>query len=203
LNKSAKERIVAELHEKLKDVKLAVLANYSGIKVKDITGLRNDLRKAESELKVVKNSLLSIALKDTEFLPLDDHLKGPRALMMNFGDVVGPTKILVEFAKKNDKLEIAAGVLDGRLLSKEQIKALAELPSREILLGKLLSVMVGAQTQLVTVLSQFRGGSYRCLKPIDLSKKKIRHTIYRKGCSEQWQQQKRSRRKRLLVLSKT
>jgi len=164
LNKSAKERIVAELHEKLKDVKLAVLANYSGIKVKDITGLRNDLRKAESELKVVKNSLLSIALKDTEFLPLDDHLKGPRALMMNFGDVVGPTKILVEFAKKNDKLEIAAGVLDGRLLSKEQIKALAELPSREILLGKLLSVMVGAQTQLVTVLSAVPRGLVQVLE---------------------------------------
>jgi len=164
LNKSAKERIVAELHEKLKDVKLAVLANYSGIKVKDITGLRNDLRKAESELKVVKNSLLSIALKDTEFLPLDDHLKGPRALMMNFGDVVGPTKILVEFAKKNDKLEIAAGVLDGRLLSKEQIKALAELPIREILLGKLLSVMVGAQTQLVTVLSAVPRGLVQVLE---------------------------------------
>ncbi len=164
MNKSAKERIVAELHEKLKDVKLAVLANYSGIKVKDITGLRNDLRKAESELKVVKNSLLSIALKDTEFLPLDDHLKGPRALMMNFGDVVGPTKILVEFAKKNDKLEIAAGVLDGRLLSKEQIKALAELPSREILLGKLLSVMVGAQTQLVTVLSAVPRGLVQVLE---------------------------------------
>ena len=164
MNRSAKERIVAELHEKLKDVKLAVLADYSGIKVKDITGLRNELRKAESELKVVKNSLLSIALKDTEFLPLDDHLKGPRALMMNFGDVVGPTKILVEFAKKNDKLEIAAGVLDGRLLSKEQIKALAELPSREILLGKLLSVLVGAQTQLVTVLSAVPRGLVQVLE---------------------------------------
>jgi len=170
LNKSAKERIVAELHEKLKDVKLAVLADYSGIKVKDITDLRNELRKVESELKVVKNNLLSIALKETEFLPLDDHLKGPRALMMNFGDVVEPTKILVEFAKKNEKLEIEAGVLDGRLLSREQIKALAELPSREVLLGKLLSVMVGAQTQLVTVLSAVPRGFVQVLEAHRLNK---------------------------------
>ncbi|MDO9515961.1 MAG: 50S ribosomal protein L10 [Syntrophales bacterium] len=170
MNKSAKERIVAELHEKLKDVKMAVLADYSGIKVKDITDLRNELRKAESELKVVKNNLLSIALKDTEFLPLDDHLKGPRALMMNFGDVVEPTKILVEFAKKNDKLEIWAGVLDGKLLSREQISALAELPSREVLLGKLLSVMVGAQTQLVTVLSAVPRGLVQVLEAHRLNK---------------------------------
>jgi len=164
LNRSTKERIVAELHEKLKDVKLAVLADYSGIKVKDITGLRNELRKAESEFKVVKNNLLSIALKDTDFLPLGDHLKGPRALMMNFGDVVEPTKILVEFAKKNAGLEIEAGLLDGRLLSKEQIKALAELPSREVLLGELLSVLVGAQTQLVTVLSAVPRGLVQVLE---------------------------------------
>jgi large subunit ribosomal protein L10 len=119
---------------------------------------------------VVKNSLLSIALKGTEFLPLDDHLKGPRALMMNFGDVVEPTKILVEFAKKNDKLEIEAGVLDGKLLSREQIRALAELPSREILLGKLLSVLVGAQTQLVNVLSAVPRGLVQVLEAHRLNK---------------------------------
>lgn len=164
MNRSAKERIVAELHDKLKDVKLAVLADYSGIKVKEITGLRNELRKAKSELKVVKNNLLSIALKDTEFLPLDDHLKGPRALVMNFGDVVEPTKVLVEFAKKNAKLEIEAGILDGDLLSKDQIKALADLPSREVLLGKLLSVLAGVQTQLVTVLSGVPRGFVQVLE---------------------------------------
>jgi len=141
LNRSTKERVVTELHEKL-----------------------NELRKVDSELKVVKNNLLSIALKDTEFTLLDDHLKGPRALMMNFGDVVEPTRILVEFAKKNDRLEIEAGVLDGRLLSREQIRALAELPSRDILLGKLLSVLVGAQTQLVTVLSAVPRGLVQVLE---------------------------------------
>lgn len=172
MNRSAKERVVAELHEKLKDVKLAVLADYSGIKVKEITGLRNELRKVDSEFKVVKNNLLSIALKDTDFLPLDDHLKGPRALMMNFGDVVGPTKILVEFAKKNAKLEIEAGILDGNLLSKDQIKALAELPTREVLLGKLLSLLVGVQTQLVTVLNAVPRGLVQVLEAHRQNKEK-------------------------------
>lgn len=164
MNRSAKEQVVTELHKKLKDVKLAILADYSGITVKDITDLRNELRKADSEFKVVKNNLLSIALKDTDFLPLDDHLNGPRALMMNFGDVVEPTKILVEFAKKNDRLEIEAGVLDGKILNKEQIKALAELPSREILIGKFLSILVGAQTRFVTVLGGVPRGLVQVLE---------------------------------------
>jgi len=172
LNRSTKERVVAELHKKLQDVNLAILSDYSGIKVKDITDLRNNLRKADSELKVVKNNLLSIALKDTNFTLLDEHLKGPKALMMNFGDVVEPTKILVEFAKKNEKLEIKAGVLDGKLLTKEQISALAELPSRDVLLGKLLSVLVGVQTQLVTVLSAVPRGLVQVLEAHRINKEK-------------------------------
>ena len=164
MNRSAKEQVVAELRKKLKDVNLAILADYSGITVKDITGLRSELRKENSEFRVVKNNLLSIALKDTEFSPLDDHLNGPRALMMNFGDVVEPARILVEFAKKNDRLEIEAGVLDGRLLSREQIGDLAKLPSRDILLGKFLSVLVGVQTQFVTVLSGVPRGLVQVLE---------------------------------------
>lgn len=172
MNRSTKEQVVAELHKRLKDVKLAVLADYSGITVKDLTGLRNELRKAESEFRVVKNNLLSIALKDTVFLPLDDYLKGPKALVMNFGDVVEPTKILVEFAKKNEKLEIEAGMLEGDLLNKDQIKTLAELPSREVLLGKLLSLLVGVQTQLVTVLSGVPRGFVQVLEAHRQNKEK-------------------------------
>jgi large subunit ribosomal protein L10 len=84
--------------------------------------------------------------------------------MMNFGDVVEPTRILVEFAKKNNRLEIEAGVLDGRLLSREQIGSLAKLPSRDILLGKFLSVLVGVQTQFVTVLSAVPRGLVQVLE---------------------------------------
>ncbi len=153
MDRKTKEQVVAELHEKLQGVKLAVLANYSGMSVAKITALRNDLRKSGTEMRVIKNTLLRIASKDTDFVVLDKHLKGPLALILNYGDAVESTKALVDFAKKNAELEIKAGLMGGKLLSKEQIGTLAELPSREVLLSKLLSVMVGVQTGLVTVLS--------------------------------------------------
>jgi len=153
LDRRTKEKIVAELHEKLKDTKLAVLAVYSGMNVDKMTALRNTLRKSGSELRVVKNTLLGIASKDTDFNGLRDHFKGQLAILLNRGDVVRPTKALVEFAKKNAELEIKVGMMNGKVLSKAQISALSELPSREVLLAKLLSVMVGVQTSLVSVLS--------------------------------------------------
>lgn len=153
MDRKTKENVVAELHEKLKDVKLAVLANYSGMSVAKITALRNELRKAGTEMRVIKNTLLRIASKDTDFVALDDQLKGPIAVILNYGDVVESTKLLVDFAKKNAELEIKSGLMGCRLLSKDQISVLADLPSREVLLGKLLSVMVGTPTGLVSVLS--------------------------------------------------
>lgn len=153
MDRKTKEQIAAELHEKLKVAKLAILAGYSGMNVEKMTTLRNSLRKSETELKVVKNTLLRIASKDTSISVLDEHLKGPLVMALNKGDVVESTKILVDFAKKNAELDIKIGVLDGKLISKDQISALAELPSREVLLAKLLSVMIGVQTSLVNVLS--------------------------------------------------
>ncbi|MBN2283921.1 MAG: 50S ribosomal protein L10 [Deltaproteobacteria bacterium] len=153
MDRSTKEQVVAELHGKLKDTKLAVLVDYKGMNVRQITELRNQLRKVDGEMKVVKNSLLRIALKDTDFVLLEEYLKDPRALIMNYGDVVEPTKALVEFAKKNAELEVITGVLEGRLLTGDQIKVLADLPSKDVLIAKLLSLMVAVQTQLVTVLS--------------------------------------------------
>ncbi len=153
MDRSKKEQIVAELQGKLKDVKLAILADYSGLNVEKITDLRNELRKSDAEFRVIKNTLFKIASKDTDFRLFDDYLKGPLALIMNFGDVVESTKTLVNFARKNEELELKAGVLDDRFLTNEQIKTLSELPSREVLLGKLLSMMVVVQTSLVSVLS--------------------------------------------------
>lgn len=153
MDRSKKEQVVAELQGKLKNVKLAVLAGYSGLNVEKVTDLRNELRKSDAEFRVIKNTLFKIASKDTDFRLFDDHLQGPLALIVNFGDGVESTKKLVAFARKNEELELKAGVLDGRFLTSEQLKALSELPSREVLLGQLLSVMVAAQTSLVSVLS--------------------------------------------------
>ena len=153
MDRKTKEQVTAELHKKLKTAKLTVLAGYTGMDVEKMTALRNSLRKTETELRVIKNTLFRIASKDTSVSILDKHLKGPLVMALNCGDVVEPSKILVEFAKKNAELEIKLGVLDGKLLSKDQISALAELPSREVLIAKLLSVMVGTQTSLVSVLN--------------------------------------------------
>jgi len=172
LDRSTKKQVIDELHEKLKSVKLAVLADYSSMDVAQMTDLRNQLRNFNSEMRVVKNNLLKIAWKDTDFELLDDYIKDPRALIMNLGDVVEPTKALVEFAKKNENLEIITGALDGKVLTREDIKVLAELPSREVLLAKLLSVMVGAQTQFVTVLSGVQRSFVQVLEAYRVQKEK-------------------------------
>jgi large subunit ribosomal protein L10 len=150
LDRKTKEQVAAELHDKLKEAQLTVLAGYIGMNVEKLTAFRNALRKSGTEVRVVKNTLLRIASRDTDFLALESHFKGPLAIALNRGDVIESTKALVEFAKK---LEIKAGMLDGKFLSKEQISALAELPGREVLLAKLLSVMLGVQTSMVRVLS--------------------------------------------------
>lgn len=153
MDRKTKELVAQELHEKLKDFKLAVLAHYSGLDVEKLTALRIALRKADTELRVVKNTLLRIASRETDLSGLQDHFKGPLAIALNRSDVVETAKTLVDFARKNAELEIRAGMLNGKIISREQLTTLASLPPREVLLGKLLSVFVGVQTGLVNVLS--------------------------------------------------
>jgi large subunit ribosomal protein L10 len=153
LDRRTKEQIVSELQGKLKEAKLGVLTSFSGMNVAKMEALRTALRKSNAELKVVKNTLLGIASKETDFSILADHFKWPVAVVLSHKDPVGPTKVLIDFAKKNPELEIKIGVLDGKLLTRSDISALAELPGREVLLGKLVSVMAAVPTAFVTVLS--------------------------------------------------
>jgi large subunit ribosomal protein L10 len=153
LDRRTKEQIVSELQEKLKQANLGVLTSFNAMTVLKMEALRNLLRKNDAELKVVKNTLLGIASRETDFQILSDHFKWPVAVVLSYKDPVAPTKALIEFAKKNPELEIKVGVLDGKLLTKSDIIALAELPSREVLLGKLVSVMAAVPTSFVTVLS--------------------------------------------------
>jgi len=153
LDRRTKEQTVSELQEKLKQAKLGVLTSFNAMNVEKMEALRNALRKNDAELKVVKNTLLGIASRETGFSVLADHFKWPVAVVLSYKDPVAPTKALIEFAKKNPELEIKVGVLDGQLLTKSDITALAELPSREVLLGRLVSVMAAVPTSFVTVLS--------------------------------------------------
>ncbi|HNS56589.1 MAG TPA: 50S ribosomal protein L10 [Smithellaceae bacterium] len=153
MDRRTKEQVVSELQVKLKEANLGILTSFSKMNVEKMEALRKALRKSNAELKVVKNTLLNIAAKDTAFSILADHFKWPIAVVLSYKDPVEPTKALIDFAKKNPELEIKVGVLDGKLLDKSDITSLAELPSREVLLGRLVSVMAAVPTSLVTVLS--------------------------------------------------
>jgi len=136
-----KKRIVEEITEKLKKSQTTVIVDYRGLNVAEITELRKQLREAGVEFKVYKNTLMRRAAEKAELSGLNEFLTGPNAVAFSEHDPVMPAKILNDFAKKNEKLEIKAGVVEGRLVSISEIKALAELPPREGLLSMLLSVL--------------------------------------------------------------
>lgn len=136
-----KVQAVSEIATKLRESKTTVVADYRGLTVAQVTELRKQLREAGIEFKVLKNSLTRLATAQENLTELDQYLLGPNAIAFSNDDVIAPAKVLVEFAKKNDKLEVKGGVIEGKVVGAEDIKALASLPSREGLLSMLLSVL--------------------------------------------------------------
>lgn len=136
-----KQQIVTEIADKLKASKTVVVVDYRGLTVAEVTELRKQLREAGVEFKVYKNSMSRRAAEAAELADLNGSLTGPNAIAFSTEDVIAPAKILNDFAKKHEALEIKSGVIEGSVASAEEIKALAELPSREGLLSMLLSVL--------------------------------------------------------------
>ena len=136
-----KAQQVSEVAEQFKNATSVVVVDYLGITVEQATNLRTELRNAGVQFAVVKNSILSRAAKEAGLEGLEDIFKGPSAVAVSNDDVIAPAKILADFAKKVEALEIKAGVVEGKVSSKEEIEALAKLPSREGLLSMLLSVL--------------------------------------------------------------
>ena len=126
---------------KLKESSTTVVVDYRGLNVTQVTELRKQLRQAGVEFQVLKNSVVRRATAEAELTELDQFLTGPTAIAFSKNDLVAPAKILNDFAKKNDKLSLKGGVVEGRVVGLEQIKALADLPSRDGLLSMLLSVL--------------------------------------------------------------
>jgi large subunit ribosomal protein L10 len=153
MNRAQKEQNVAELAAKLQRAKAAVLTNYQGLNVEQITELRRKLRGAEAELRVVKNTLMRRAAKDTAMEPLLAQVEGPCAVALSYADPVALAKVLTEFSAKQEKLEIKGGVLQGRLLVRAEVERLAKIPSREVLLAQLVGVLAAVPTSLVRVLN--------------------------------------------------
>lgn len=148
-----KKKIVEDLRELFLKSKVLIVTDYKGLNVTTMNELRRKLREADVEYKVVKNSLLVRASENTDVSLITENFKGPSAIAISYDDPVVPAKVLMQFAKDNAKLEIKAGVMDGKALDLSAIKALSELPSQEVLLGKLLSVLNGVPTSLVIALS--------------------------------------------------
>ena len=153
MNREEKVSIVQELSDKFAQAKIAIVTDYRGLTVTEFEELRNALRNADSEVRVAKNTLLRRAVEGTPFEPMNEHFKGTSALTVSNTDPVGPAKALVDFAKKHEQLQIRSAIMDGKLLSVEDLTALSQLPSKEVLLSQLLSVMQAVPTGFVRVLN--------------------------------------------------
>lgn len=136
--KAFKENKIESIKEKLSKAQVAVVTEYKGFSVDEITNLRRKLQKEDGDYTVTKNTLAKIAIKGTEYEVLADILKGPIALAFGFKDQVSPAKIVANFIKEAKKGEIIAAALDGKLLSSDEAKALANLPSKEEIYAKML-----------------------------------------------------------------
>ncbi|WP_145410596.1 50S ribosomal protein L10 [Paenibacillus xylanexedens] len=137
----AKQESVDAVTAKLRESATTVVVDYRGLNVAQVTELRKQLREAGIEFTVLKNTLLRRATAAAELTELDSVLTGPTAIAFSGEDAVAPAKILNDFAKKNDALKLKGAVVEGRVIGEQEVKALAELPSREGLLSMLLSVL--------------------------------------------------------------
>jgi large subunit ribosomal protein L10 len=153
LNREEKAKVVEELSAKFGQASIAIVTDYKGLTVPAFQELRHNLRRNDAEMRVAKNSLLSRAVEGTDFEGLREDFTGTTAVAFSYGDPVSPAKILTDFGKTHPEMTIRSGVLSGKFLNQEAITALSKLPSREVLLGQLLSVMNGVPTGLVRVLS--------------------------------------------------
>ena len=148
-----KQVVVQEIAEKFRNAKTAVLVNYRGLTVEEVTELRAKSRDAGIEYKVYKNSMMRFAAKETGYEGLLDVLVGPTAIAFCNTDPVAPAKVLSEFAKKHKALVIKAGMVEGKVLDVQGVAALAELPPREVLVAKVLGALNSPISGFVNVLN--------------------------------------------------
>ena len=156
-----KKPIVEEISAAIKEAQSVVLVDYRGLTVEQDTKLRKELREAGVSYKVYKNTMMNFAFKGTDFEALAPFLEGPSAAAISTTDATAPARIIANFAKTADKLEIKAGVVEGQLYDAEGMKAIAEIPGREALLSRLLGSMQSPIANMARVLNQIaeKGGA--------------------------------------------
>ena len=154
MDRKEKEKVVAVLKERLGRACGTFIVDYQGLNVESLTKLRRELREANIEFQVVKNSLLSIASQDTDVAVLKDYIVGPCALAITYDDVAMPAKVLTKFIQDYEALEIKIGQINGKVIELPSIKRLAKLPSREVLLSQVLFSLSSVPTSFVRLLSE-------------------------------------------------
>ena len=152
INKKIKE--VEELSEKIKKAKVVLLTDYKGINVADVTALRANLRKTESEYKVIKNNITRRALQNCKIEGLEDQLEGTTAVILGYEDYLEPLKAIYEFSKDNEYYKIKGGIIEGKVVPVEELITLAKLPSRETLIAQLAGALLGNISKLAVALDQ-------------------------------------------------
>ena len=161
-----KKGVVADIKEKFEKAQSAVLVDYRGLNVAEVTDLRNQLRKAGVEYAVLKNTMINLAVKDMGLDDMKAHLEGPTAVAFGYEDAIAPAKILSDFAKKSKKITIKCGMVDGSYITTDGVKELATLPPKEVLLAKLLGTLSAPISGLARVLNETVAGLARVLNAI-------------------------------------
>ena len=164
-----KQPIVAEISEAIKDAQSVVLVDYRGLTVEQDTNLRKQLREAGVTYKVYKNTMMNFAFKGTDFEGLAPYLEGPSAVAISTTDATAPARILAKFAKDAKALEIKAGVVEGTVYDATGMQAIAQIPSRDELISKLLGSLQSPITNFARVMNQLaeKGGASACEAPAE------------------------------------
>ena len=160
-----KKPIVDEISANIKDAQSVVLVDYRGLTVEQDTQLRRNLREAGIIYKVYKNTYMNFAFKGTQFESLSPYLEGPSAIAISNDDATAPARVLSEFAKTADKLEIKAGVVEGTMYDAKGMATIASIPSRDVLISKLLGSLQSPITNFARVMNQLaeKGGAAACV----------------------------------------
>ena len=153
-NINLKKEQVSDLASKIKEAKLVLLTDYRGINVDEVTSLRNDLRNAKAEYKVIKNNITRRALAEAGIEGLEDKLEGPTAVVMTSEDYLEPAKAIYNFTKDHDFYKIKGGVVEGKVMTAEEIITLAKLPSKETLISMLAGALLGNVSKLAVALGE-------------------------------------------------
>ncbi len=168
--KAFKENKIEEIKQKLQKAKVAIVTEYRGFSVEEITKLRRNLQKEDGDYTVTKNTLAKLAAKGTDFEVLTEVFKGPIALALGFKDQVSPAKTFSNFIKEVKKGEIIAAALDGKLLSAQEARALADLPSKEEIYAKMLGCINSPASGIANSMNAVLG---QLVRTLDAAKDKL------------------------------